>query len=200
MKKILCFGDSNTYGYNPKNGQRFEKRWTNILSAILQDCEITEAGGNNRTAFSKDLNGTAGIGILQKYLTKQYEIIILAIGINDLQYSYNCDLKTFEQGITELINAAKTLNPNAKIILISPSVIKENILFSHFNILFDRTSIEKSYKISPIYKRIAQENNCIYLDLNNIAEVSEIDGLHYEETEHKKIADELSKIIQNISI
>lgn len=30
MRQILCFGDSNTWGYNPKTGNRFEwgTRWT----------------------------------------------------------------------------------------------------------------------------------------------------------------------------
>lgn len=200
MKKILCFGDSNTYGYNPHNGQRLQKRWPNILKTIVENYEITEAGGNNRTAFCKDINGIAGINILQKYLIEQYNIIILAIGINDLQFQYNCDLNTFENGITKLVNNTKSLCPNAKIILISPSVLNENILTSHFNLLFDRTSIEKSYKIAPIYKRIAEENNCFYLNLNDIAEASQIDGLHYEQYEHEKIAYALSKLINNISI
>ena len=34
---ILCFGDSNTHGYNPKDTTRFEKniRWTGILQNLL---------------------------------------------------------------------------------------------------------------------------------------------------------------------
>ena len=32
MKTIVCYGDSNTYGYNPENGFRYEyeERWTTI--------------------------------------------------------------------------------------------------------------------------------------------------------------------------
>jgi lysophospholipase L1-like esterase len=35
--KILCYGDSNTWGYNPKDSSRFDesKRWTGILKKIL---------------------------------------------------------------------------------------------------------------------------------------------------------------------
>ena len=38
MNTILCFGDSNTYGYNPKNGKRFpyDVRWTGILNEKLR--------------------------------------------------------------------------------------------------------------------------------------------------------------------
>jgi len=37
MKNILCYGDSNTYGYNPENGQRYDYniRWTGILQNLL---------------------------------------------------------------------------------------------------------------------------------------------------------------------
>lgn len=37
MKKILCYGDSNTFGYNPANGLRFDEnnRWSGILKSTL---------------------------------------------------------------------------------------------------------------------------------------------------------------------
>ena len=36
-KKILCYGDSNTWGYTPKTGKRYSKnqRWTGILQEML---------------------------------------------------------------------------------------------------------------------------------------------------------------------
>ena len=39
MKTIVCYGDSNTYGYNPENGFRYEyeERWTTILQKELKD-------------------------------------------------------------------------------------------------------------------------------------------------------------------
>jgi len=37
MTTILCYGDSNTYGYNPVNGLRYPKdvRWTGVLQKLL---------------------------------------------------------------------------------------------------------------------------------------------------------------------
>lgn len=39
MKTILCYGDSNTYGYNPVDGSRWDKsiRWTGRLQELLGD-------------------------------------------------------------------------------------------------------------------------------------------------------------------
>ena len=39
MKTVLCYGDSNTYGYNPKDSTRFPKnvRWTGVLQSLLDE-------------------------------------------------------------------------------------------------------------------------------------------------------------------
>lgn len=51
MKQILCFGDSNTYGYIPENGKRYAyaDRWTGILSERLkdEDCRVILMLGTN---------------------------------------------------------------------------------------------------------------------------------------------------------
>ena len=54
MKTILCFGDSNTWGYNPENRQRFgpEERWTGILrNSLGEDYRVIEEGLNGRTPY-----------------------------------------------------------------------------------------------------------------------------------------------------
>lgn len=200
MKKILCFGDSNTFGYNPNNGSRYNEnsRWTGILKNLCKNnYEIIEAGCNNRTAFSNNPDGIqfTGYMILPEYLKKFYDIIILAIGINDLQKFYNPTLEEFETGIENIIKKIRESLPNCNIIILSPSHITENILNSNFRFMFNETSIEKSKQITPIYEKIANEYNCKFLDLNKIVIPSEIDGLHYEVEEHKKIAQSIITLL-----
>ncbi len=200
MKKILCFGDSNTFGYNPNNGSRYNEnsRWTGILKNLCKNnYEIIEAGCNNRTAFSNNPNGIqfTGYKVLPEYLKEIYDTIIFAIGINDLQKFYNPTLEEFETGIENLIKKIRESLPNCNIIILSPSHITENILNSNFRFMFNQTSIEKSKQITPIYEKIANEYNCKFLDLNKIVIPSEIDGLHYEVEEHKKIAQSIITLL-----
>ena len=57
MKTILCFGDSNTWGYNPSNQQRFgqDVRWTGVLQNKLGvGFRIIEEGLNGRTTVWDD--------------------------------------------------------------------------------------------------------------------------------------------------
>lgn len=200
MKKILCFGDSNTYGFIPQSGLRYDinTRWTGILQTLCNnEFEITEAGCNNRTAFIDNPAGInqTGYKILPEYLkTNFFDIVILAIGINDLQRFFNPTLNEFEQGMEKLIQITKNLSPKSKIILICPSKLNlagiNNGIFSY---QFDKISVEKSGKLSPIYKSLAEKYKCHFIDLNNIVDVSPLDGLHFSPKSHKTIAENLYK-------
>ena len=53
MKRIVCFGDSNTYGFIPGKGNRYDEhtRWTGRLSELLapKGYTVIEQGKNGRT-------------------------------------------------------------------------------------------------------------------------------------------------------
>ena len=60
MKQIICYGDSNTFGYIPGSGKRYSKdiRWTGVLSNLLGDeYKVIEEGCNNRTGFVRNPSG-----------------------------------------------------------------------------------------------------------------------------------------------
>lgn len=202
MKKILCFGDSNTYGFIPSSGKRYDEnsRWSGILKKLLrEEYEIIEAGCNNRTAFCDNPAGVneTGYKVLPSLLTPDIDCVILAVGINDLQYLYDISMKDYESGLENLIGIVRTKLPRAEIILLSPSVITEDILNSYFAAMFDETSIEKSKQLSAIYERAARKENCKLLDLKKIASPSKTDGLHYEKIEHIKIANAIFDLINH---
>lgn len=200
MKKVLCFGDSNTYGFVPGKCARYDKntRWTGVLQALCgSDFSIIEGGCNNRTAFVDNPAGAeqTGYKILPEYLTKDYfDIVVLAIGINDLQLFFRPTLEEFEQGIEKLIKITKDLSPNAKIILVCPSKLDlAGIKSGVFSFQFDEISVEKSYHLPQIYKKLAEKHACKLVDLNEIVKVSPLDGLHFSAESHKTIAENLYK-------
>ena len=61
MKQILCFGDSNTWGYNGENGERFPwgVRWTGLLQEKFADVIATGNKGQIMKAVMADLKGKA---------------------------------------------------------------------------------------------------------------------------------------------
>lgn len=200
MKKILCFGDSNTFGFNPSDGTRYDEktRWSGILKSKLKNnFEVIEEGANNRTGFAD--NPAGEFYSSQKYLPKllnrlgELEFAVISVGTNDLQFQYSITEEQIEKGLENLIILTK--NYAKKIIVIPPVNLDENILNGFFKIMFDKSGIEKSKNAGRIYRKVAQKYNCMIFDINEFEKPSKTDGLHYSEKSHKIIAEKLYNFI-----
>lgn len=202
MKNILCYGDSNTFGYNPQNGLRLDKnsRWSSILADKLEnEYNVIEAGLCDRTAFVDNSKGHdySAQRHYPDFLSKfrDLSIIIIALGTNDLQFLYEINEEIVKKGLTSLIKLSKEFTDN--IIIVSPVKLNNEVLKGYFKIQFDEKSVEKSKKIGAIYKKICTDECCIYFDINEFAQPSNHDGLHYEPNTHRHIAQKLYELIQN---
>ena len=203
LKKIVCYGDSNTFGFNPADFSRYDEsiRWTCVLKKNLVNiADVINEGACDRTGFVDNPKGF--LYSAQKHFpkmlseTKNIDILILWIGTNDLQFQYDISFKTVENGLENLIRLAK--GKSKQIIIIPPVILNEKILDGYFNYQFDKTSICKSKKIGEIFKNLAEINHCEYLDINKTAKPSNIDGLHYDEKAHKLIGEKISDYIKFI--
>ena len=200
MKKILCFGDSNTFGFNPENGTRFNKesRWSGILASLLfPEYEIIEEGMNNRTGFFKNPEGLKQSGgeYLSVFLQNhgKFDICILSLGTNDAQIFYSLDEAAAEKGLKNLISIVKNVNSDA--IIVPPVKITEDFLHSGFSAMFDKNSIQKIQRIFPVFEKVAKNNNCFYFDFNKFVQPSKYDGIHYTKESHRIIAENFAGFI-----
>lgn len=204
MKKILCFGDSNIYGFDPSYGTRYDEdiRWSGILKEKLaqKDYKLIEAGGNNRKCFIDNNKALCGYKLLPNYLKEDsYDIVILALGINDIQKLYKPGDEEIQKGMKHLIQLVKKYQKEAKIIILSPSHLSLKVaLHPYFSTLFNEWSIEKSKEIFDLYEPLAKEFGCDIINLNKISKVSDIDGLHYDKEGHKKVAEGLYDYFINL--
>ena len=97
MKKIICFGDSNTYGYNPATGGRFDEntRWPKVLQKLLgEDYEIFEEGQNGRNISDPDPweGGTkCGMDYVLPMIETRHpaDLLIIMLGTNDLKLKFH---------------------------------------------------------------------------------------------------------------
>jgi len=91
-KRILCFGDSNTWGWNPIDKQRYSKneRWPGVVAKFLgEGFEIIEEGLNGRTTVWDDpvegnKNGKEHLPIMLE-THRPIDLLILMLGTNDLK-------------------------------------------------------------------------------------------------------------------
>ncbi len=202
LKRILCFGDSNTFGYNPLTGSRYDKdsRWSGILSQLLKDkYEVVEEGMNNRTGFFKNPEGLkqSGADYLSVYWQNHcdFDIVILALGTNDAQIFYAMDEIAVEKGLKNLINIIQNANSKPEIILVPPVKITKDLFNGWFAAIFDELSIQRIEKTFYVFEKTAKENGCHYFDFNNFVRPSEYDGIHYTKDSHQIIADRFADFI-----
>lgn len=208
MKTVLCYGDSNTYGYDPRNGLRYQKaiRWTTILQNLLGDeYEVVVEGLNGRTTAYDRPDGTFKNGL--SYLTaclgsnKPLDYIIFMLGTNDCNADLNLSSKDIANGMEKLIETTLSetewmQDNRPDIIIVVPAAIGDNYQTSPFAYQLNDDSIRKSHEIGPLYKEIAQKHNCKFLDCTNILEISSIDSEHLTENGHSKLAELLAQLIK----
>ena len=193
---ILCFGDSNTYGYKPDGTDRFDTdtRWTSLLQKKLgADHRVIEEGLCGRTTvfddpFRTERRGTEMLpAILESH--RPVDTIVLMLGTNDCKSVYSATPEVIGQGIEQLLNQINTVNPDAKILLVSPIYLGERIWEENFDPEFDKRSREVSLNLHRVYEKIAKARNISYLQASAYAQPGEADQEHLDEYGHKKLAD-----------
>ena len=205
MKQIICYGDSNTFGYIPGSGKRYPKdiRWTGVLSSLLgDDYKVIEEGCNNRTGFVRNQSGKLFSG--SEYINEcfirhpEFDIFILSLGTNDTQKFYNITPQSIKEGLKNLVEKIKNQNEQGTLIIVAPLILNTDVLKGGFSIQFDEKSIERTHWIQNVYSDFCRENDIIFFDINSYVEQSAIDGLHYSPEAHRKIADNLKDVILNL--
>lgn len=210
MKTILCYGDSNTYGYNPVDGLRYPDsvRWTGRLSRLLgNDFRIIEEGCNGRTTAFDDPEETwkNGLPYLKPCLNthKPIDIVILMLGSNDLKDRFGLSAKDIAGGAGMLVEIIQTFCSEKQgfvpaIVLISPPEIGEGIRDSVFYGSFLEDAIDRSRQFPEFYKAVAEKYGCIFFDAAEWVNPSEIDSLHLDEEGHRMLAEKLLEVVNSI--
>ncbi|MCR5291299.1 MAG: acylhydrolase, partial [Eubacterium sp.] len=156
MTTVLCFGDSNTYGYNPSNGFRYPEnvRWTGRLRKLLgSDYVVVEEGCNGRTTvFDDPVEGWKnGRGYLKPCLNshKPVDIVIMMLGSNDMKETFHASPEDIARGAETLVRDIIDFTGEKqgfvpKIILVSPPHIGEGISSSPFYGNFLENAIDRS--------------------------------------------------------
>ncbi len=196
MKQILCYGDSNTYGYIPKTGNRYPwgVRWTSILNEELgfENYRVIEEGLCGRTTIFEDplREGRRGTKLLPILLETHNnpDIIVVMLGTNDCKTVYSATSEIIGKGVRRLLTQIKNISSKSKVLLISPIHLGERVWEDNFDTEFSKNSVEVSKELAKVYSRISKEENIYYLDASRYSSPSEIDQEHMDENGHRALA------------
>ena len=205
MKTILCYGDSNTWGYDPASQTRFPRdvRWPGILRKTLgEDYLIIEEGLNGRTTvwddpIELDKNGATYLRpCIQTH--KPLDLVIIMIGTNDLKTRFSLNAYDIASGAGVLVDIVKKSNTgiNAgapEVLLIAPP---STVSYPDTQIFVGAE--EKSIGFSKQYRRVADEKECHFLDAGEHAKSSPLDGIHLEADMHRTLGIAVAAKIKTI--
>ena len=210
MKTVLCYGDSNTYGYDPRTGFRYPSsvRWTCRLAALLgDDYHVVEEGCNGRTTvFDDPIEGWKnGLGYLKPCLNshKPVDIVVMMLGPTDLKETFHASPEQSAEGAVALVETIQTFTREKqgfepKIVLVCPPEIGEGITESPFYGSFYENAIERSRQLPAHYRHIAERYGCIFVNAADYIRPSKEDSLHLDPQAHAKLAEVLAEAVIQI--
>ena len=207
--RVLCYGDSNTYGYDPdpsNDRYAYSERWTGILQNRLGvNYQILEEGKNGRaTGYSPDGRSPApeeGPEDLVARLDRHQpvDILVIMLGTNDCVPGMGLRAEDVAAGMETLVSAVEawsdqtgTVRP--EIVITVPPAANKNILRASYAAQDAEDFYNKTRKIGELYQDIADRHNCLFADARS-AEVSELDNTHLTKEGHKQVAELLLGIL-----
>lgn len=207
MHRIVCFGDSNTWGSDPASRGRFpaDVRWPGVLAAELgPNYQIIEEALGGRTTNLDDSiephrNGYAYLlPCLESHAP--FDAITIMLGTNDLKARFNRSASDIAQAANLLARTAANAPVGIdgrppKVLLIAPPPVAT---LSTLDLMF-QGSEEKSRLLGRYFRAFTELAGIPFLDAGQIIRSSEIDGIHFEADQHallgKAVANALRQLL-----
>lgn len=215
MKTILCYGDSNTWGFIPESiNEAFPRRhawgvrWTSILQRELGDeYRIIEEGQNGRTTVHEDdinlhRNGRTYLpACLESH--KPIDLVILMLGTNDLKVTFNLPPAEIAAGagqLAKMILQSDTgpLAKAPKVLLVTPPPLGHTP--QHLADVAEKLQggQAKSKRFPLCYEAVAKQLGCAYFNSQDVVSASTHDGIHLEAGEHAKLGKAMTEAVRRI--
>jgi lysophospholipase L1-like esterase len=201
VKTIVCFGDSNTWGYDPATQDRFpaDVRWTGVLQRTLGDgFRVIEEGLNGRTTnvddpLSPHRNGLDYlVPCLESHMP--LDLVTIMLGTNDLKTRFGRSGSDIAEAAALLAGTARALlvgpgGGTPQVLLIAPPPVAK--LTDYDEMLAGAE--EKSRRFARHFPTYAAWYGVPVLDAGAVIRSSDLDGIHFEADEHRKLGEAVAR-------
>ena len=204
MRRILCYGDSNTWGYEPATGNRYPEdvRWPGVLARELgSGFRVIEEALNGRTTVREDPveDYKNGKDYLRPCLQSQapLDLVIIALGVNDLKARFFASASDAADGAGVLVSIAQRsgVGPDGtppRVLLVAPPPVGRLTELAQMFVGGE----EKSKGFSRQYQRVAEKYACELLDAGEVVRASDRDGIHLEAIEQRKLGEAVAASVK----
>lgn len=178
--KILCLGDSNTYGYDPRSyiGSRYPEgvRWTSRLEGY----EVINCGLNGMTV---PRNHNRVVGLIS---SNEPDLVVVMLGTNDLTGGLSAE--QIAERMAAFLDSIGSLG--RPILLVSPPVLQ------YGEWVMDDDIIEDSGRLGDIYRELAERKGCLFADAGKWGIEMTFDGVHFSPEGHSVFAEHMNDLLQ----
>lgn len=180
--RILCFGDSNTYGYDPRGylGDRYppDDRWVDILAKKTQ-WEVINAGANGRLIPRNPY----ALRLLSQHAS--VDIFLVMLGTNNLLQGASASeaAAQMEAFLTQLLPHCNN------ILLVAPPPMKRGAWVPSDALVKD------SIRLAEEYQALAQKLHIPFADTRRWDIELAFDGVHFTEDGHHTFARQISDAV-----
>jgi lysophospholipase L1-like esterase len=200
---ILVLGDSNTWGWIPGGmGARYPRdiRWSGRIGELLgSGYHVVEEGLCYRTICCKDpiMTHISAVDYIVPCLKSHAPIdqVVIMLGTNDTRARFSDSAYGISRDMDRLVEiiqgSGAGRNERApEVLLIAPPHIRRELLGSYLMQEWDLDDsvVEKSETLSALYRQVANERGCAFLDAAEYCQASTIDCLHLTEEGHRALA------------
>lgn len=183
---ILCYGDSNTYGYDPRSwlGDRYpaDSRWVDILGDMT-GWNVLNRGQNGREIPQHPRELEQAERMLRA--NAPVEVLAVMLGTNDLLQG-NLPRQVRER-MEVFLRRARPLCE--KLLLIAPPELRRGGWVS------DDSLVERSRRLREEYRALAAELNISFADAGTWDVEIGQDGVHFTEAGHRAFAAGLAALL-----
>lgn len=161
MKKVFFFGDSNTYGYDPRefSDERYpeEDRWTTILQKELKDSwELIPDGLNGRRIPDSDGKMMHLRRMLLEY--RPLDLFACMLGTNDILQTLTPDAEEAAEKMEKFLIWLREEKAAPEILLIAPPLIGES------GDEFYQRCHRECRRMNELYREIAERQQVRFAD------------------------------------
>lgn len=189
-KHILCYGDSNTWGYDPLGGGRYDDdaRWTERLARLLGDgFRVIAEGLNGRTTcFEDPINeGLSGLGTLAPILQSHapLDLLVFMLGTNDCKQRFSATPVNIKDGLLRLVQKAHGLDvwrSQPRILIVAPLIMDRRLYEAPCAGGMGEGCVEKSERLPALFEQMAREQGLAFLDCNPYVTPVPGDYMHFD--------------------
>jgi len=176
---VLCLGDSNTYGYDPRSwgGGRYSAdiRWTGLLSR--EGLSVRNLGENG---LSIPAGPRLQALVTQLRAIPSPEAVTVMLGSNDLLQGASAEETSAR--MRSLLTVIRRVFPNAAIVLIAPPPMVPG------DWVQDEDLIARSRALPALYRAAAQEVGVCFADAGRWEVPLSFDGVHFSPEGHAVFA------------